>query len=333
MNKNSFSERLNTLVRGRGNCSVREFSQQADLSPPAMAKYINGESTPNLPRLLSIAKALNVRLGWLASGTGIREADDDYFKNVRLDLFPDRLDEVTGGNPRYLSSTSNLSITGVTKYLNGESTPNVERLISIAEAGGVSVEWLATGIKEVRNEGLENESSIGNRIEELAQGFVGGKKRLAAISGVSESQLHRYIAGTSQPTITPLIEIAKALGVRFEWLATGNGSQYETSNQTEPPPKRLKAFDTIELTGEHKVYADVPCHFVKAGRRGDFSLTNHLVTLIDNFDYLQGAYVVTKVDMASDYKVTCVSVDGKHTVSFHQSGDSPSVIKHIIPIE
>lgn len=274
----SFQERLASLVKSHG--SVRSFAKHAELSQAVMVKYINGESTPNLPRLLSIAKALNVRLGWLASGSGTKDAEGDYFDKVRLDQFPERLNQVAGANPRNFSSTSNLSITGITKYLNGESTPNVERLISLAEAGGVSVEWLATGIEEMNSEEQQNES----------------------------------------------------------------GSKHETQAnvQTLLHRKFLKYLDKIELTGEHKVYADVPCHFVKANRRGDFSLTNHAVTLIDNFDYLQGTYFVANTEMTGGdkergipdgYKVTCTRLDGKYTVSFFQSGDFPAVIKNITPTE
>ena len=63
-------------------------------------------------------------------------------------------------------------------------------------------------------------TDIGGRIE-IACDIAGGKKKLADMAGVSESQLHRYIAGTSQPTISPLVAIALAAGVRLEWLATG----------------------------------------------------------------------------------------------------------------
>lgn len=342
MDNESFSERLTSLIKGH--CSARIVAKQAGLSQAVMNKYLHGESTPNLPRLFAIAKALNVRLGWLVSGTGTKEAEKGYFLKVNLDLFHLRLNDTIHKSTRSFAEISDITGSGIHKYLKGESTPNVERLVNIAKAGGVSTEWLATGIEEMDNEDLQNYSALGKRIEEAAQGFVGGKKKLAAMAGISEAQLHRYIAGTSQPTINPLIEIAKASGFRLEWLATGNGSKHETQAniQTLPHRKFLKYLDRIELTGEHKVYANVPCHFVKANKRGDFSLTNHAVTLIDNFDYLQGVYFVANTEMTGGcmergipdgYKVTCTSLDGKHTVSFYQSGDFPALIENITPIK
>ncbi|MBE4286747.1 hypothetical protein HJ070_22990 [Vibrio parahaemolyticus] len=107
----------------------------------------------------------------------------------------------------------------------------------------------------------------------------------------------------------------------------------------------LQEGDVIELTADHKVYAEVPCHFVYANRKGDFSLTQHDVQLSGDFEYLQGKYIVIKTEMtgggtghgANDvypdgHKVTCKREDGKYTVSFYQSGCFTAMIKDIEPI-
>lgn len=46
---------------------------------------------------------------------------------------------------RSFARSCQLSETALRKYLSGESTPNLERLIAIANQSGVTVEWLATG--------------------------------------------------------------------------------------------------------------------------------------------------------------------------------------------
>ncbi len=51
---------------------------------------------------------------------------------------------------RALAMNTDMSPTVVVKYINGESTPNVERLVALSEALGVSVEWLATGRGSMR---------------------------------------------------------------------------------------------------------------------------------------------------------------------------------------
>lgn len=70
--------------------------------------------------------------------------------------------------------------------------------------------------------GSVSSPTIGTRISEVAD-MVGGKKKLANMAGISESQLHRYIADTSQPTIEPIVSIAKVGRVNLLWLATGDG--------------------------------------------------------------------------------------------------------------
>lgn len=61
---------------------------------------------------------------------------------------------------------------------------------------------------------------IGTRINEVS-GRVGGKRSLANMVELSESQLHRIIAGESEPKVGVVAAIASAAGVSVEWLVTG----------------------------------------------------------------------------------------------------------------
>lgn len=61
-------------------------------------------------------------------------------------LFSERLREVIGENSaRSFAIKADLSQTVIRRYLENDSTPNIDRLITIAEVGGVTVQWLATG--------------------------------------------------------------------------------------------------------------------------------------------------------------------------------------------
>ncbi|MGI2222322.1 XRE family transcriptional regulator [Shewanella oncorhynchi] len=63
-----------------------------------------------------------------------------------VECFSSRLTEIIGSDSaRSFAMKADLSQTAIQKYLIGDSTPNVERLIAIAKAGGVTVEWLVTG--------------------------------------------------------------------------------------------------------------------------------------------------------------------------------------------
>ncbi len=60
--------------------------------------------------------------------------------------FCDRLSLVIGDESICsFALRANLSPPVIKKYVENDSTPNVERLVAIAEAAGVTVEWLATG--------------------------------------------------------------------------------------------------------------------------------------------------------------------------------------------
>lgn len=116
----------------------------------------------------------------------------------------------------------------------------------------------------------------------------------------------------------------------------------------------LEAGDIIELKPGHKVYADIPKHFVYANCRGDFTMTHSEVTIGDQFDYLAGQYVVYKTavhgggtahgpnDVYPDgHHVYCERVDDPSAsnntprnikVDFYQTGCFTAMIEDIQPI-
>lgn len=66
-----------------------------------------------------------------------------------LESFANRLSVAMGSrSARSVAAACGMSDTVLRKYLNGESTPNVERLVAIAKSLDVTVEWLATGNAE-----------------------------------------------------------------------------------------------------------------------------------------------------------------------------------------
>lgn len=72
---------------------------------------------------------------------------------------------------------------------------------------------------------------LGTRISDICDA-VGGKKKLADMTGISESQLFRYIKGTSQPTAEPLAAIALAAGVSLDWLVLGINPMQRDAERT-----------------------------------------------------------------------------------------------------
>lgn len=105
----------------------------------------------------------------------------------------------------------------------------------------------------------------------------------------------------------------------------------------------LRDGDVIELTAQHRVYAEIPKHFAHA-KHGDFSLTRAEASLgRDDLAYLRGRYVVVKTThdgggqshdggFPDGHHVWCESVDRKYKVDFYQTGCFTAMIPEITPI-
>ena len=78
---------------------------------------------------------------------------------------------------------------------------------------------------------------IGSRINKLSR-MVGGKKKLAEMAGLSESQLHRIISGESQAKIEPLAAMARGAGVLLDWLAFGDGPMRRDEQRSDDRQER-----------------------------------------------------------------------------------------------
>jgi len=99
----------------------------------------------------------------------------------------------------------------------------------------------------------------------------------------------------------------------------------------------LREGDIIQLGPEHRVYAQVPKHFVYANKRGDFELTYTDVQIGTRFEYFIGRYVVYKtcydgggsldgLPHEQGYHVFCEGLDEKrYRVDFYQTGGFTAV--------
>lgn len=81
--------------------------------------------------------------------------------SISFDLkgFTERMEQILGDeSARSFGLRCGLSDTAIKKYRADTSTPNVERLIAIANAAGVDVKWLATGEASPGSDLREEES-------------------------------------------------------------------------------------------------------------------------------------------------------------------------------
>ena len=68
MNSDGFCERMNVLIDLAG--GPAELARKSGLSRRVIDKYKSGESDPSRSRLVALATATGVSLGWLATGNG-----------------------------------------------------------------------------------------------------------------------------------------------------------------------------------------------------------------------------------------------------------------------
>lgn len=64
-------------------------------------------------------------------------------------------------------------------------------------------------------------TGIGSRIDNIAK-KIGGKRALSRATGIHETQIYRYIRESCLPGSIHLALIARAGGVRADWLLTGS---------------------------------------------------------------------------------------------------------------
>lgn len=73
----------------------------------------------------------------------------------------------------------------------------------------------------------------------------GTQQELAAEANISLSMLRRYLSGESQPTIEPLVALAKVLGVSLNWLTTGQGPMRVVEEATGIPQPPLECSELV----------------------------------------------------------------------------------------
>ncbi|TDF26198.1 XRE family transcriptional regulator [Delftia tsuruhatensis] len=93
------------------------------------------------------------------------------------------------------------------------------------------------------------DSELPQRLIKARSGHGWSQADLAEVSGVAAAQISRYEQGRSKPRTEVTAKLAKALAVRFEWLAYGDGSP-DAGDLVPEHPKSRKEFIALELTDE-----------------------------------------------------------------------------------
>lgn len=112
-------------------------------------------------------------------------------------------------------------------YENGKKFPQMQMLINIANALGVSWQWLMTGrINSITYMAMND---LGYRLKKVRKARRMTRKEIGDLIGINyaDTRLDAYETGKTYPREKMLNKIAEALEVSSSWLATG-----ELDNQT-----------------------------------------------------------------------------------------------------
>jgi phage repressor protein C with HTH and peptisase S24 domain len=88
------------------------------------------------------------------------------------------------------------------------------------------------------------------RLRLIMQQF-GSVADLARAVGVSDNAIYKWVTGRGQPSMTSLVNLAKAAGVSVEWLATGAGARLKIRSASGAPTSEVRA------SAEDQTYAAV----------------------------------------------------------------------------
>ena len=81
MTEESFQERMKKVVAIAGNAS--SLSEKTGISSRSIGAYTSGDSDPSRERLVTIARAVNVCVSWLATGEGTMRPEEQEEKSNR----------------------------------------------------------------------------------------------------------------------------------------------------------------------------------------------------------------------------------------------------------
>ena len=101
----------------------------------------------------------------------------------------------------------------------------------------------------VTNKTPEVNSSVGQRLIKARSGHGWSQQELSEVSGVAAAQISRYESGRNTPRPEVIAKLAKAVAVRFEWLAYGEG-HIEDGTEVPRYPSSKKVWLELEVDDE-----------------------------------------------------------------------------------
>ena len=164
-----FAERL---VQARGDRSRQEVAEALGCPVSTLANYEQGRTFPDQPMLAKMRDVLGVSLDWLLTGE-VEEAGDDLFadggfgKRLRIALGDESPAAFVARYPSLSEQQLKLCLAG--------GLPSVPKVVFLAVALGVAVDWLLTGRGPMHLPDPDTVSDPRELFDEVLLGHISGQ--------------------------------------------------------------------------------------------------------------------------------------------------------------
>ena len=134
-----FAERLTQL---KGDLNISAFARKVGIGVTTLRKYLEG-ATPGADKLVQIARALNVDVGWLATGEGSARSENDALPPLVLKRLRELVQDL--GGDEAAAQIAGIGKQQVGRWRRGASSPPLSGVAKLCHAGGKPLDWLFSG--------------------------------------------------------------------------------------------------------------------------------------------------------------------------------------------
>lgn len=252
----TFADRFVFMVRNKGVKPV-DIMNATGASKSSVSKWSTGKSVPQKTLGVALAKYLGVSFEWLVLGTdGTKKNPVISIKPIDLnDSIANRIktamynkDVVQADFHTRVGSTRS----GVSKWLKGETKPNINSIQRIADVLDVSFQWLAYGgglpapttPAPIAIPDKAPDSGVTNRIKALM--YEQDMRAIDVAEGVGATRgvVSKWLSNDAMPSYHYIAKLAVLFNTSFKWIAYGHEQVYKQeqgrSHPHPPSPARTQ---------------------------------------------------------------------------------------------
>lgn len=168
----SIAERLKQFAESIGTKS--ELARKLDMSPQQLNAYISGRSKPGADIIIKL-KEIGCDTDWLLTGERSEASVKQHQPAAKtIERLQYAVDRYFAGKPTRLANQAGVPPSLITRWLNGETTPNLNKLREL-ERAGINSGWLINGTGEAliaEQKGYEQITLDKAELYQLSKRFV-----------------------------------------------------------------------------------------------------------------------------------------------------------------